>query len=339
MASLGFAAAVLCAVIMGFAIQRGTTCTVLAVNEVIEQGTVRRLAAMIEAALWVTGGLLMAKALHLLAQMPSGFPLTGWTVAGGVLLGLGAVINGACIFGALARLGSGEWAYAATPAGFYLGCLSYPLVAGVAPLQPLPDPSPVLSAPGWTVLPFLGFAAWRILRPVFALRTGSAGSGAAGHRAREPSSLAWSPHAATTVIGITFVISLLLAGAWAYTEALADLARDMAGSLTWRMLLLGALLAGAVLGGWTAGRLRRARPPPSQILRCALGGAAMAWGALLVPGSNDGLVLLGMPLLWPYAWVAFAVMCAAIAAARLLRPRGLPGKAPARGPTRDASNQ
>ena len=44
----------------------------------------------------------------------------------------------------------------------------------------------------------------------------------------------------------------------------------------------------------------------------------MAWGTLLVPGSNDGLILVGMPLLWPYAWVAFATMCVAIGAAQVL---------------------
>ena len=44
----------------------------------------------------------------------------------------------------------------------------------------------------------------------------------------------------------------------------------------------------------------------------------MGWGSLLIPGSNDGLILVGMPLLWPYAWVAFATMCASIAAAMLV---------------------
>ena len=38
----------------------------------------------------------------------------------------------------------------------------------------------------------------------------------------------------------------------------------------------------------------------------------MGWGSLLIPGGNDGLILVGMPLLWPYAWVAFACMCLAI---------------------------
>jgi toxin CptA len=47
----------------------------------------------------------------------------------------------------------------------------------------------------------------------------------------------------------------------------------------------------------------------------------MGWGTLLIPGGNDGLILIGMPLLWPYAWLAFATMCATIAAAQLASRR------------------
>ena len=44
----------------------------------------------------------------------------------------------------------------------------------------------------------------------------------------------------------------------------------------------------------------------------------MGVGGLIVPGHNDGLILVGMPLLWPYAWIAFAMMCVSIAAALLI---------------------
>ena len=37
--------------------------------------------------------------------------------------------------------------------------------------------------------------------------------------------------------------------------------------------------------------------------------------------SNDGLILVGMPLLHPYAWLAFGTMCLTIAAAQALRRR------------------
>jgi toxin CptA len=57
----------------------------------------------------------------------------------------------------------------------------------------------------------------------------------------------------------------------------------------------------------------------SLVLRCFAGGVLMGWGSLLIPGGNDGLILVGMPLLWPYAWLAFASMCVAIAAAQLLQ--------------------
>ena len=125
----------------------------------------------------------------------------------------------------------------------------------------------------------------------------------------------WSPHAATTVIGITFFSCSLLVGAWAYTDVLAELARGMAGP-TWSARSLARcsrLLVGAMLGGYTAGRLRQhAAFPLARLLKCFGGGVLMGWGSLLIPGGNDGLILVGMPLLWPYAWVAFLTMCVTI---------------------------
>lgn len=90
------------------------------------------------------------------------------------------------------------------------------------------------------------------------------------------------------------------------------------------MLLLLALFSGALIGGWTAGRWRSTPVSALQVLRCFSGGALMGWGSLLIPGSNDGLILIGMPLLHPYAWIAFAVMVVSIAAALLVQRAGAP---------------
>src|SRR6476660_2681814 len=163
LASLAFAVALLCAGVMGYAIQRGATCTVAAVDEVVTQRTVRRLVSLVEAALWVAGGLIVAQTLHLLPQMPAGYAVSGWTVVGGALLGLGAYVNGACVFGAIARFGSGEWAYLLTPLGFYLGCVTVgPVFAAAAPRK-LAQTSPVLAAAAWLVVPFVAFALWRVV--------------------------------------------------------------------------------------------------------------------------------------------------------------------------------
>jgi len=91
----------------------------------------------------------------------------------------------------------------------------------------------------------------------------------------------------------------------------------MATSVGARALLAVALLAGAVLGGWTAGRMRNTSIEPMQFVRCMAGGIVMGWGSVLLPGGNDGLVLVAMPLGWPYAWLAFATMCATIATVRI----------------------
>ena len=115
--------------------------------------------------------------------------------------------------------------------------------------------------------------------------------------------------------------TLMLAGAWACTDVLAQLAAGMAHSLAGRSTLLVCLLGGALWGGRTAACWRRVWPPASAWARCLAGGVLMGWGSLLIPGSNDGLILLGLPLLWPYAWVSFATMCATIAAAMLLQRR------------------
>ena len=102
---------------------------------------------MVEASLWVVGGLAdRAERCDLLGRMPAGYAVTFVTVLGGALLGLGAYVNKACVFGAIARLGSGEWAYLVTPLGFYVGCVTSAHVFPFPAQQKLPYDSPVLHA-------------------------------------------------------------------------------------------------------------------------------------------------------------------------------------------------
>ncbi len=50
-----FVLAALAAGLMGFAIQRGGTCTVAAVEEILSERRARRLLAVLQASLWVAG--------------------------------------------------------------------------------------------------------------------------------------------------------------------------------------------------------------------------------------------------------------------------------------------
>ena len=356
--SVAVVVAALCAGVMGYAIQRGATCTVAAVDEVLSKRRANRLIAMGEASLWVAGGLALASVFHVLPTMPVAYPVTAWVFVGGALLGFGAWVNKACVFGAIARFGSGEWAYVATPLGFYIGCLTVGPLFTAPAAHLLAETSPVLRAAGPAALLFVAFAAWRTLPALVATwkQRGAPAAGGIGlglergrglggergfgrlqgHRLAESgravAARVWAPHASTGVIGVTFVIILLLVGVWAYTDVLAQLARGMSTRLALGVLCLVALYIGALLGGWTAGRLRSTAPTVIGVVRCFAGGVLMAWGSLLIPGSNDGLILIGMPLLRPSAWLAFATMCITIAAAQLLR-KGLAAPMPTSGAT------
>lgn len=309
-ASTAFVIAFVCAALMGFSIQRGATCTVAAVGEIVRRGTTNRLVALAEASLWVAGGLALAHVIGLLPNLPPGFPVNIWTFVGGALLGLGAYINGACVFGAIARLGSGQIAYILSPVGFYLGSVTTTTLFHPEPPMPL-----VSAANGWVGSPWLAlllgtFAIWRLF--VIVRRPAAA--------ARNWRSL-WAPHEATLVIGVTFVILILAVGDWAYTTTLADVARGMDSNIGWQALLLFALFLGAFIGGLSTGQFQIQRPQASVVVRCLVGGAMMGWGSILIPGSNDGLILIGMPLLWPYAWLAVATMAISIWAAMRLELR------------------
>jgi toxin CptA len=297
------------AALMGFAVQRGATCTVAAVDEVLTKRRAYRLLAMVEASLWVLGGLLLAQALGGHANlMPPGYAISGWVFLGAVLLGLGAAINGACVFGAIARFGSGQWSYSWTPVGFYLGCLAARL-PGLDRMAPrLANPSAVLGASMWVLLLIAAWMLFRIARPLRNLRAMEAKG-----RLRGIAQGLWAPHSSTLVIGITFVGLLYLSGPWTYTDVLADWSRAGARWDVSRALLFAALLAGAVWGGWTAGRFKPVPMSWVASARSLSGGALMGLGSLLIPGGNDGLILTGMPLLWPHAWLAFATMFATIA--------------------------
>ena len=306
---LEFAVAALCAGTMGFAIQRGGTCLVAAVDEVVSNHTTNRLIALGEASLLVASGIVAAQLAGLLSMPPHAFASTLWTLAGGLIMGLGAFVAGACVFGAIARIGNGEFAFALVPAGFFLGC-AFALRFGMNDLpRSIHARSLVISHSALFAGPLLLLVIWRLWRTItFARR-------------RDFTRYVWSPHVATGVIGTTFVILFLTVGAWNYTDYLAEAARQMSTRGLERGALLLALFIGALLGGLTADRLRASLPSTASLVRCLVGGIMLGLGGSLVPGANDGLILLGLPLLYPHAWLAFASMLISIAAAMLVRQR------------------
>lgn len=298
----------LCAFVMGIAIQRGSTCLVAAFDELLSVGQATRLLAIAEASLWVTGGLLLARAAGDMVSVPHPSTTTALAIVGGSLFGIGA-----CAFGTVARFGSGEWAYAFTPLGIFVGDLSLRHVLAMMAAS-APEDSLILAIGSWVLVPITMLIIWRVV--------GFGRSLASADSISRP----WSAHAATAVIGVTFLAMFLTIGPWAYTDLLSDIARGAVDLGDVRCVLIGALLLGAVSAGWQGGRLQFRAPVGRAVFRCWAGGLLMGWGSALIPGGNDGLLLIGVPLLRSYAWVAGLAMGATIVGAlslsRLIRPIG-----------------
>lgn len=299
---LALICALLAATLMGFSIQQGGTCMVGAVSQLVNERRGGRVLALLECSLWVLALGLAAMIAGVRFQASPQFPLAWPVVAGGILLGLGALANGACVFGSIARIGNRDVNYLLTPPGYFLGSLAHAgLVGAGVPGMPM-EPSPG-AASIFLLLIFAGSLALSISQIWVT------------HREPGVSRPLWDYRHATITIGIAFVVLSIVAGPWTYTEALGKAAHGGGFPAFGQMLLLAALLGGAVLGG--ARGMAGVPLSAPQAALCFGGGALMGFGASLVPGGNDNLILAGVPWLQPHALVAIAAMTFAIAAGLL----------------------
>lgn len=300
--------------LIGVAVQRGNTCTVVAIDDIVHRRSVNRFLGIAYCWLLVAGGLTLLNLATGFVPVAKLFPVTVWSVAGGLLLGIGAVVNGACTTGTVARIGSGEYAFATAIVGFFLGCLLSPHLFPEAAITHV-GTSPVTTSLNHPVLAVAGLV-FVIAVTVRRWITGPHESVADFLRN------AWDPRTAILVIAMLFVALVQIFGAWSYTDLLGDLSAGRTTEAVQRLVLLAALLGGAVLAGRTQRGARQIGPLAPRLLRCGIGGLIMGIGFSISPGAFDGLTLFGQPLLLPYAWVVMGSSYAAIVAGVLwLRSR------------------
>lgn len=308
------AVAAILAFAVGFALQRGRICAVLAVREAVVEGRWARFLSLLECASWAMIGLLLADAF-------GAKPLSAWTwsnslplaMIGGALFGLGALINGSCAFGSATRLASGELAITALIAGFIVGFSSAQELGWAAPSS-VAAPHMSVGLLGAIAVALSAFALWRSIAAVRAL-------------ARRKSIAAtftqprWPPALAMFIVGAANVALVLVAANWSYLSVLGD-ALTGSGALTAvRWLIVAIFFAGAVSGAVTAGRFSWRGASLGEIAIRLGAGVVMGLGASLIPGGNDALIVFGMPLLQPAAFVAFAALVGVIALAFFVSAR------------------
>lgn len=305
--------AAICAFVMGYALNQGTTCAVIAARQVIEERRPTMLLGFGVAA--ATAGLVWLP----LAWMTNGVvtlapdrAVTASLIIGGGLLGLGAVMNRACLLGSISRIGDGRLSYLGLPiglaAGFGLGSrLELSAPAGQANLLGHPSEIAFLVLVIFGILLWLGWWGMRQLGD-------KSGQGR------------WTWRTAMVVLGVSGAVLFAVAPGWTLADAIrlavpgGVMSVMAAGALG--LLMFAILSSGAIVSG-----LRRRsfvlRPPRLMAFsRSILGGAVMALGASLVPGGNDTLLLAALPGATLGGLVAYGVMSATVFALLLAR-RGI----------------
>ncbi|WP_020480509.1 YeeE/YedE thiosulfate transporter family protein [Sandarakinorhabdus sp. AAP62] len=308
-------ACVFAAAIVGFAAHQGGTCGVLAVRHWIDRRDARLLIGFVLASGAATLVCLpLAWMLGRGATLPGNAPLGLPLVLGGVLLGVGAVVNGACLVGSLWRMGNGEVHLIGLPVGIVAGDMLGRALGWRVMVAPSrfahPDRAGLMLVAMGAVLLAL---AWRWL-----VRQGPD-----------------ARRLAVTMAMMGGAGSLLFVAmpGWTWADVVIEQVQALAsghatgGSAPVRVTL--ATLAGALASGWMAGQLHVKWRGWLAVVRSLLGGLLMMLGIGLIPGGNDALLLGSAPAGAISALLAFGVMNLTIlvlASAGQLNPAAPPAR-------------
>lgn len=293
--SLGLAA------LVGFASAEGGTCAVQAVKDVLDGRGFGVSLSILKCSAWAAVLL-----LPLGWATPGGLPDTALSVtwpaaAGGLVFGIGAVLNGGCTFSTVWRLGGGDIAKVFALPGIALGLAAYlHWVAALLPVA-LASSAPLATPRIWSIILFGGVFTWAMREAVQLL------------------SVKRGPRLDRAVAGLALggVALRAIHGRWDFTAGLEEGVEwasglgGMPGLLPGLLLL--ASLAGATIAARRKGTLRLTRPTLRSAAGSLGGGFLMGAGAALVPGGNDALVLHSLPSLLPHAFVAYAALVAGAA--------------------------
>lgn len=274
--------------VLGFAMNRGSICTVIATRELVSEKRPARFIALIECAAWA--GLVYA-ILETAPMMQERWSPLAYLVPAAILLGLGTYVNGSCVFGSVGHIGNGEVGFVFTFLGIYA-------VLYIESLSDLLPHQPPISAP-----PSLGAASLVLaLLAIVALRLGVSRRSESNFRRLT---------LVMAAIGITSTVLAVLAPGFSITASVGPIVS---------VPVVGALISVCMFGGsFASARLRRHGfmlkwPTVKTIVRRTLAGILMGLGALLIPGGNDTLLLIGFPAGAWQAALAYLLFVATLAA-------------------------
>jgi len=274
--------------VLGFALNYGSTCTVIATTELVSEKRPARLVALVECALWA--GIVYA-CLEASPTMHRGWSPLGYLIPAAVLFAIGAYVNGACVFGSVGHFGNGDVDFVFT----FLGIFAVFYVESIFGV--LPDRPPTSASVPLGPVPLVV-----ALATIMALRLGLS---------FRSESNATRLTLSMGAIGVTFTILAILVSHFSITTSLESIGSIPVADV----VILVCIFAGSLVSA----RVRKRRfllkwPTIKSVVRRAVGGILMGLGALVIPGGNDTLLMVGLPMGAWQAGLAYALLVASLAA-------------------------
>ena len=298
----------------GYAVNQGGACLVVAAHELHKRQPPRMFVGFLAAS--AAAGLVAVPIVWtgiLDAILVPSTSINFLLLIGAIAFGFGALINGTCLLGSLARLGNGEIRLLALPLGLAIGILAADHGRfGYDATWPS-----LISRPSVTgLVTLLALLAVLVLALVFV-------SMKSVLRTRQ----GWSFGASMIGLGITGGLLYALSPAWTFVDLIQrglPLRMTPAGEVALTAVI--SSIAGALTASFRKGNLRLQLPTANGILQSFVGGTLMGIGIALIPGGNDGLILAAVPTLSPGGIVAYLLMTITIvfgfaARGKLVRPR------------------
>lgn len=232
---------------------------------------------------------------------------------------MGAALNGGCAFSTLTRLADGQIRMLVTLLGFVGGVgIAAHTIQWLAIPRPLPVASPIEPLPQAVRIGIVLLWGWAIYEVWRLWSTRLSGQPLRALVAANQYRLS----TAAALMGLANGLLFYLHGPWAYSGILRKSGEafvapgEAAGSL--RLLLMLGVLAGMVASTIQRGSFRLDAGINWAWLVSLVGGILMGFGAELVPGGNDVLILHGMPMLSQHAVPSYLALLLGIAVVLLV---------------------